>query len=117
MRQSTRGDVQWSGGTSDPRGLRFRNFVRSPSGRAVASREYRINTSCRHELSRGSYELGHEWHELGCGRHRGGCDVLEWRRPSPSVDGATAQCLARRLRRRALRRRLVVLLSRLSVQV
>ena len=36
MRQSTRGDVQWSGGTSDPRGARSRNFVRSPSGTASA---------------------------------------------------------------------------------
>ena len=36
MRQSTRGDVQWSGGTSDPSGLRSRNFVRSPSGTASA---------------------------------------------------------------------------------
>ena len=36
MRQSTRGDVQWSGSTSDPRGWRFRNFVRPPSGTASA---------------------------------------------------------------------------------
>ena len=36
MRQSTRGDVQWSGGTSGPRGVRFRNFVRPPSGLASA---------------------------------------------------------------------------------
>ena len=36
MRQSTRGDVQWSGSTSDPRGGRFRNFVRPPSGTASA---------------------------------------------------------------------------------
>ena len=36
MRQSTRGDVQWSGGTSDPSVVRFRNFVRPPSGTASA---------------------------------------------------------------------------------
>ena len=36
MRQWTRGDVQWSGGTSDPRGQRSRNFVPSPSGPASA---------------------------------------------------------------------------------
>ena len=36
MRQSTRGDVQWSGGTSDPSGVCSCNFVRSPSGTASA---------------------------------------------------------------------------------
>ena len=74
MRQSTRGDVQWLGGTSDPRGGRSRNFVRSPSGPASALVRLLPRIMAlrppRESIRRGRVSGGPSWSEGRCLRAR-----------------------------------------------
>ena len=74
MRQSTRGDVQWSGGTSDPARTLSCNFVRSPSGPASAL--VRLVADCFaetlwcHSIRRGRVSGCPTWSESHCFRAR-----------------------------------------------
>ena len=74
MRQSTRGDVQWSGGTSDPARALSCNFVRSPSGPASAL--VRLVADCFAESARFQSIQRHRvsgcptWSESHCFRAR-----------------------------------------------
>ena len=70
MRQSTRGDVQWSGGTSGPEKLRSRNFVRAPSGTASALvrllRKIMALRSYAQSVQRNRVSGGPTWSEGHC---------------------------------------------------
>ena len=94
MRQSTRGDVQWSGGTSDPAQAGFRNFVRSPAGTASALVRLlglTLTLPARaHSIQRHRVSGGPSWSEGRC---------LRARATMTAPSGSLVDFCVRRLRR------------------
>ena len=94
MRQSTRGDVQWSRGTSDPAQAGFRNFVRSPAGTASALVRllgFTLTLPTRAQsIRRGRVSGGPSWSEGRC---------LRARATMTAPSGSLVEFCVRRLRR------------------